>query len=50
VMQILEQKPDAKEILVSKVHFLRNAIEEKRYDETLNTLNANVADLAAKHL
>jgi len=41
VMQLLESKPDAKEILVERVGFLRFAEAEGRYDEVLAILGSH---------
>jgi short-subunit dehydrogenase involved in D-alanine esterification of teichoic acids len=35
VIQILESHPDAQEILVEKVKFLRNAVADRKYDQIL---------------
>ena len=39
VMQLLTQQPTPPEILVERVHFLRNAEAEGRFDSTLAQLN-----------
>ncbi len=38
VMAILRDQPDAREVLVERVKFLRNAEAEGRYDDTLKML------------
>jgi uncharacterized oxidoreductase len=46
-MTLLQQQPDADEILVDRVRFLRHAERENRYDDVLTTLNpANAAPKA----
>lgn len=42
VMTLLETKPDAREILVEAVHFLRFAEAEGRYDASVAALNSSV--------
>jgi uncharacterized oxidoreductase len=37
---LLQDNPDADEILVDRVHFLRNAEKENRYDEVIDVLNS----------
>ncbi|WP_410786170.1 SDR family oxidoreductase [Kribbella sp. C-35] len=37
---ILQQQPDAAEILVDRVHFLRHAERENRYDDVIGVLNS----------
>ena len=44
VMQILRDRPDAEEICVERVGFLRNAEREGRYAQTFETLNQSMAD------
>lgn len=39
-MNILQQQPDADEILVDRVRFLRDAERENRYDQVLGVLNS----------
>ncbi len=39
-MNILQQQPDADEILVDRVHFLRHAERENRYDSVVAALNS----------
>jgi uncharacterized oxidoreductase len=39
-IQLLQDTPDAEEILVNRVHFLRHAERENRYDQVLSTLNS----------
>jgi len=39
VMSLFQQQPTPREILVQRVAFLRNAEAERRFDETLKTLN-----------
>ena len=41
VVSLLESQPDASEILVDSVKFLRNAEREGRYDQTVAMLNGN---------
>ncbi|MGC4937533.1 SDR family oxidoreductase [Kribbella sp. DT2] len=40
-VQLFTDQPDAREILVERVKFLRNAERENRYDETLAALNSH---------
>jgi uncharacterized oxidoreductase len=39
-IQLLQDNPDAEEILVNRVHFLRNAEKENRYDQVIGVLNS----------
>jgi uncharacterized oxidoreductase len=39
-MELLQQHPDADEILVNRVRFLRDAERENRYDDVIGVLNA----------
>ncbi|MGW6198625.1 SDR family oxidoreductase [Kribbella sp. NPDC055110] len=39
-MNLLQQHPDAEEILVDRVHFLRHAERENRYDQVIGVLNS----------
>jgi uncharacterized oxidoreductase len=39
-IQLLQDNPDAEEILVDRVHFLRNAEKENRYDQVIGVLNS----------
>jgi uncharacterized oxidoreductase len=39
-VQLLQDNPDAEEILVDRVHFLRHAERENRYDQVLGALNS----------
>jgi uncharacterized oxidoreductase len=39
-MQLLRDHPDAEEILVERVHFLRNAEKENRYEHVIGVLNS----------
>jgi uncharacterized oxidoreductase len=41
VMRLLETEPDAKEILVERVKFLRNAEIRGDYDHVVSVLNAH---------
>ena len=38
-VQLLQDHPDADEILVNRVRFLRDAERENRYDQTVAALN-----------
>jgi len=39
-VQLLEDNPDAEEILVNRVHFLRNAEKENRFEQVFGVLNS----------
>ncbi|MFD7156612.1 SDR family oxidoreductase [Kribbella sp. NPDC059898] len=39
-IQLLQDNPDAEEILVNRVHFLRNAEKENRYEQVIGILNS----------
>jgi uncharacterized oxidoreductase len=40
-MELLQQHPDADEILVNRVRFLRDAERENRYDDVIAALNGS---------
>jgi hypothetical protein len=39
-MRILQDRPDAEEVLVDRVRFLRHAERENRYDDVIGVLNS----------